>query len=88
MVNLLLIPHPSKQELLISTELLLYGLMLRWMLHKLQTAARRERKWLIRQHVTLGHSRWFADCQPCATRMNQDQQDLLLEPEGSQPQVL
>lgn len=87
MINLLLIPHPTKHDLLISTELLIYGLMLRGMLKRIQTEARREQKRLIRHHVRLGHGRWFATCEPCAKRTGQDQ-EMLLQPEGSQPEIL
>ena len=87
MINLLLIPHPTKHELLISTELLIYGLALRGGLKRLQTEARREQKRLIKHHVRLGHGRWFATCEPCSTRTDQSP-DLLLQPEGSQPELL
>lgn len=88
MINLLLIPHPSWKELTISSELLIYGLLVRWMFKKLQTEARREQKRLIRHHVRSGHPRWFATCEPCATQTSLGQPDLLLQPEGSQPELL
>lgn len=56
-----MLPHPSSHEIIISTELLVYGLALRWTIHKVQTEAIKEKRRIYKHH-NKQHSGWFRFC--------------------------
>lgn len=86
MLNLILkIPHPSLVDLVISAQLVIWGLLIKEVLHLSYAEEQKLRKQHISHHIK-HHSGRFARCGVCIIRtdlvtLNQTDQDLSILPE-------